>query len=67
MGRCTKARDNLTVRYVEPTYASEEERQAAIARANDALRRLAQLLGRKAARDAIRSAAKDESPAKTGT
>jgi hypothetical protein len=62
MGRRTRVADNLSIRYVVPAYASEEERQTAIARANDALKRLAQL---HAARDALRSATNDEALARS--
>lgn len=54
MGRRVRRDDKLTIHYVEPTYASEEERRAAITRAKAAVMELAGLLGRMAAAETIR-------------
>lgn len=51
-----KTEDRIRIRYVEPQYESEAEREAAIAKAQEALLQLARLLGRIAATKAIENA-----------
>jgi hypothetical protein len=53
MGRSVRPDGKLTIQYVEPTYATEEEQQAAIRKAKAAIMELAGLLGRMVAAEVI--------------